>query len=1472
MQAGQLELALDDREPDAAFACRGVFSPAYLKRALLASPPEPEVEQAYKAIQAIWTSRATGLRKGNEAYLRTHFLDRVLPLLGWHFIPEVRSRGFGEGGKRPDYCLFASEEAQQQASETDDDREAVRLSATVLEAKSYNHPLDAASKRESAGLFPYQQIQSYLAWSRDPRGERYFNWAILTNGKRWRLYTERAAPDACFEFCLLPDDQPCRFEDFRLFYALFTPPAFVRRDGGRCQLDDLQQEASQAQIAIEENLKNRVFTVLEDLATAFAAAPANDIAEADFGRLYDASLIFLYRLLFVLYAESRGLLPVRASGLGHNKRYLEKFSLVRLTERLRKSDEFASDAFHELYEQLLALFRLINGDNEAQNDACGVTRYNGGLFSAHAAIDAWRIGDRTLADVLRQLVFFQPPARAGERQLRIRTDETIDYASLHVRQLGDIYEGLLGGHLVREAGRLRLKDESGRNRREGIIYTPDWVVQFLVRETLQPLISAVEHSGPVQQAMAAKSEERARDNSFAYALLRLNLVDPAMGSGHFLVAATEWVAQRIVDHPTTRLMTERIVATGEHRRTRAQIEAEGRIAVSPGIPQYQAEIAYWRRRVVESCIYGVDLNPLAVELAKLALWLTCIAADEPLNFLDHHLRHGNSLLWADPEEMNQLPNSDDDGTKVAELADHLPLTLAAAIRRNVDIESRASTEMKLVKAKEAAWKQAQAELAPIVALADIWTAHLHKPYLTDLQWRDLVRLNTVPDRMDANDRRLAERTAASVASDSAGIRARLAPFHWRLAFPDVFYAEDGSALPPERAGFDAVLGNPPYVSTHTSSGAEWRPMLAARDGYLDDLYVHFTGLGFRILRSGGFFGFIVSDTFFTLASKLRMRELLQNHTTRILGQCDPFDVTVDAAIFVAEKRLAAAEDRLLFIQARPRRDGEGRLTKPEADLPLLSSANLEWQSKAGPPDPPRHAAFRALRLHDVPSALYRRAHKRAFFEPRPGTLALYDRFNGAVTALVGEWWERIATSDAFAENRNAIAAYHATLKPGDVTIVGLIAEGGQGMRTANNARFLGYLEGTPQAAALLAKREEWTRRWLADSRIAPRFTELLHAAGGNPARPLDTSAAWEACVEPLRAEFTAAALGFGKTDLYRIVPRTLVVGEEDFAFAWQRRKQELWDRWRKAPALKDFWTGGADLWEGRHAVDPKAKTIGDRAFCELCPRLHAWLSEQRKAGKRRNPREELGLRSAEMYTDPADAPRIAAIYNGFTGRGVFAPFRKGDPEGNRWTDSEPLYIDWSALSVDWLSTSPLARWQGHRFFFMEGVSWSLHANHVAVKSRVQPSCVFDASGSRLTPTAECFRNAAFLAVLNSDAFSSFLKRFIKHNQDVEINDLRQMPIVIPTPAQARTLTALAQHCLAAKRLALDGQAATQEVTAEARAWSERLVAEAPLYLHPSAQSRTLQSPDDCLAVFELAVHWHAEKLYGVEGQGPFDEF
>jgi hypothetical protein len=1466
---------------------KGLLSLVYLLRHLPTTAgyaTDTECAAAYRLAFELCAKHAAALRKQNEAFTCSVLLEPLLDALGWHRIPQQTMPGDLGTRKRPDYCLIPSAQAHAEAAQADGPT-LFRLSATVLEAKSWQHPLDRLSERETPGWFPSQQVQDYLRHAKDAAGRRFFDWAILTNGNEWRLYCEHSAVGAHFAFHLVRDGQFCSREEFRLFFTLFRASAFERSQEGACFLDAVRQQSLRLQTELEANLRKRIFGVLEDLGTAFAAFEDNHLAETDYPLVYDKAMIFLYRLLFVLYAESRLLLPVREHGPQANRQYLAEFSLARLTHRLRDRSLYRDNAFAGLYEELLRLFNLINGTHPRQNASLGVTRYNGGLFSPvlHPELERWRVGDRDLADVLRQLVFSQPPARSRQAQEQISTDEAIDYSTLEVRQLGDIYEGLLGAHFEKVDGRLELRNENGENHRSGIFYTPDWIVRYLLRETVAPLLDAVERSPEVQRALAARSEERKRDNSFALGVLRLNLVDPAMGSGHFLVRATEWLADRIMTHPTTQPMTMQIVLSGERRMTREEILERHRVPVPPGVPQEQAEKAYWRRRVVEACIHGVDLNPMAVELAKLALWLTCIVPDEPLSFLDHHLRRGNSLLSVAPGELRAAPHVKPAESAEAsfDLGDGLQNVLGSAIRDTLCIETGPSTEMHDVKEKERLWRELRERLQPFLRLSDLWLCGLDGIPLDALNYRSAARCLLGDATLSAEEKRDAKRFLKSIEKQFAAKQSDLTPFHWQLEFPDVFFDELGQALPPGRCGFDAVLGNPPYVSIHTAmepGNRKMRSALERRAGYVEDLYVHFTDLGFALLRENGGFGFIVSDTFFTLASKQPMRELLQSRALDWLGQCDPFDATVDAAIFVARNHTPEADHRLRFVQARPLRRPDGSRTQPETALDdLAAPSGIVWDGAATPTPlgEVRHATVSELRVHEVPLRLFLEAHRRNFFEPRPGTLRLFERFNAPVKALAAEWWDKIEDSRAFTENVPALEAYHRTLRPGDITLVGLVAEGGQGMRTANNARFLAYLDGTPQADELRAKAERWSANWLADDRIRAAFTKLLRDAGGDPARPTADRAAWEAAVHRLREQFTAAQLGFGRTALFRIAPRELVADEEDFAFSFRRRKAELLEHWRSRRELNIFWGETSDLGASAEAQASlrTAAEVSDAAFCGLCQALQRWIARENtgRPPAQRIPKDVLGLRSSEDYADPTDAPRIATVYNGLYGRAQFVPFRKGDPEGNRWIDNSPLFCEWSKSAVEFLATDPSARWQGHRYFFRDGLTYNIHARGVLLKSKLLQRCVFDASASFLSPTGGTITAEYLLCLLNSHAISFYVKKFC-NNTWHELSDLRRIPIIVPSAIQAKTFLELASLAINAKRQGFAGTGPDNELASRVRDIGDRLRRHAPAYLRPSAQGLLLATPDDCLEVIQRAVNWEAEKLYGVEGQGPFDEF
>lgn len=168
-------------------------------------------------------------------------------------------------------------------------------------------------------------------------------------------------------------------------------------------------------------------------------------------------------------------------------------------------------------------------------------------------------------------------------------------------------------------------------------------------------------------------------------------------------------------------------------------------------------------------------------------------------------------------------------------------------------------------------------------------------------------------------------------------------------------------------------------------------------------------------------------------------------------------------------------------------------------------------------------------------------------------------------------------------------------------------------------------------------------------------------------------------------------------------------------------------------------------------------------------------------------------------------------------------------------------------------------------------TYTLLGNHVSLKAKLQPKCVFDASGSRLTSIYKPISVHCFLAILNSDIFSFIIKKFIKNTAAFEISDLRMSPIVVPNKSQAAELETLAKKAIEAKGLNLKGEQPSKGLLAFCKELAEKQKA-APEYLRPPKQLRLIESAADCLNIIELAVHWAVERLYGVEGHGPFDEF
>jgi hypothetical protein len=471
--------------------------------------------------------------------------------------------------------------------------------------------------------------------------------------------------------------------------------------------------------------------------------------------LLEHSLTVLYRVLFLLFAEARGLVPL------WHPLYRDRYSLESIVETL-----FAGRRYRGLWHAVQAISRLAHAGCSAGE--LKVTAFNGRLFSpAHAfAFDRTRIDD----DVLGEAVVAVSATATGRSRTRIA------YRDLDVEQLGAVYEQVLDYQAAPAAGTVTLVRGGDARKATGTFYTPRAMTGFLVRRTLEPLV-------------AGRSAED---------ILKLRVLDPAMGSGAFLVAACRYLA-----------------AAAEESLIR-----EGRWHPHDVTA---AERAALRRDIASRCLFGVDLNPMAVQLARLSLWLASLAADKPLSFLDHHLVAGNSLVGAAPDDVRRQPGG---GSRRTERHQLLPLFEAAdvapVLAAGVSVRERLSADpddsAAMVRAKEralAALQHRDAALGRWSRLLDLWCAGWFRE---DGAAPDRQTFGELAARILHDRGRLPDRLTERLLADAERVAARERFLHWPLAFPEVFAGVDGALQP--QAGFDAVIGNPPWDMVRGDSGDE----------------------------------------------------------------------------------------------------------------------------------------------------------------------------------------------------------------------------------------------------------------------------------------------------------------------------------------------------------------------------------------------------------------------------------------------------------------------------------------------------------------------------------------------------------------------------------------------------------------------------------------------------------------------------
>ena len=903
---------------------RALFADHYLDTRLRESPAWAEPPNAaFAAVRDIMAGAHERLREADEAATREQLIEPLFKVLGFR---HAAGKGAKAAAPVPDYVL----------------KDSAGKPLTVALVYQWDRWLDGphAADEHTPDENPGAAVVSVLE-----RGDA--EWVIVTNGKLWRLYSRKAHSrstnfyevDLAEALVASADTDPA--EAFRYWWLFFRPQAFApvaEADPAQCWLDTVAAGSRDYAKQVEERLKKRVFEhIVPHLAMGFLTDRKERLGKTEaptaveLEEIREACLTLLYRLLFLLYAESRDLLPIWESP------YFEK-SLRKLqkgiAEKAGTAEDEVDDKLHAayrddqaaLYDRLAELFTAIDNGDPALN----VPTYNGGLFLTQPeAAD-----DSREARIARFLRTHKLPdrhlAQAIDRLSRDPDEKTfgmvfIDFKSLGVRQLGSIYEGLLEFRLkvatedlttVKQKGKEKvipltqakrkraevavrkgevyLANDKGDRKASGSYYTPDHIVEYIVENAVGPVLAEKLEALRPALRKAEKTHHRWAKNlennvglvpedidprefvaSKTYAehknlveqVFDCKVLDPAMGSGHFLVEAVDFVTDKLLDLLNS--FPHNPIATALERTRRSILEslADQGVAVDP---DKLTDVHLLKRHVLKRCIYGVDLNPMAVELAKVSLWLDAFTLGAPLSFLDHHLRYGNSLIGEMDVSQHILPGSQRE-------ADML-----RAVTQMIQIARTADARVEDVRISQSLFKGVERIEEPFRRRLNISTAsHFIEIKNPDTAGRFALDKSFDPEHPPRGRERSAKDYLA--AQELAADRRF---FHWPLEFPEVFFGireetrRHMEIKTPPIGGFDAIVGNPPYVRQEALKVDKkyFKAAFAATYEATCDLYVYFMQRETELLRAGGIMSMIVANKWLRANYGKKLRRFLLRYS------------------------------------------------------------------------------------------------------------------------------------------------------------------------------------------------------------------------------------------------------------------------------------------------------------------------------------------------------------------------------------------------------------------------------------------------------------------------------------------------------------------------------------------------------------------------------------------------------------------
>lgn len=718
-----------------------------------------EISKSWKAARTFYGAFQLRLNrlKPDDSTIRDTREQWIIPLL--------ESLGF------PNVTYFAK--ADEVAGKTyaishraNDNRESLPIHIVGI-----NDNLDKRAESGRPRLSPHSLMQEFL-------NHTEHLWGIVTNGYSLRLLRDssKISRPVFIEFDLQQILEQEKFNEFALLFRLihYTRLPKHQDDAADCLIEKYYNEAINTGGRVRDKLRDGVEEALKVLGNGFINHPDNKwlrdaISQNDIKAIeyYRQLLRLVYRLLFLMVSEERNL--VGPTDPKKEPIYYNFYSINRLRELSHTFIPGISKP-SDLWESLLVTFKLYS--DEGYGEKLSIAALNGDLFGQHAIpyFEKCKLYNKDLLSAVKHISQYEE--NGNKRR--------INYLALDVEELGSVYESLLDFHPVMQItneSNIQFQLVFGSERKTtGSYYTNHDLVHELIESALVPVIKRI-------TSKQISNEQKIKE------LLQLKVCDTSMGSGHFLLAAARRIANEIAS-----------LRSGEDYPT----PTEFRIAI---------------RDVIQRCIYGVDLNPLAVDLCKLALWLEGHTKSKPLSFLDHRIRNGNSLIGAFSYEQIKKGIPDEafnpvtgDDKKVAqyfkkrnkeERKGQLSL-FAPAVSDDITTLSKSFSlfdELSIDTTED--YHKAEEEFNKLKDspqwlrewhLANIWTYAFFAP-LTDIDDRTVPTHEQLVNYLSTPNSPNAQLIGKA---DAASLNNKF--LHWFLEFPDVF----------AKGGFDCILGNPPW--------------------------------------------------------------------------------------------------------------------------------------------------------------------------------------------------------------------------------------------------------------------------------------------------------------------------------------------------------------------------------------------------------------------------------------------------------------------------------------------------------------------------------------------------------------------------------------------------------------------------------------------------------------------------------------